>query len=126
MQRSYLKCNATNCAHNQDYECKAGAIHVSGLGAVSIEGTNCTTFVDRNSSSLSNSIAGNINEKESFFNSSNSSFVNSVGSSTTEPCDIKCEAHNCIYNQHKECHAEKVQIDQLNACCDSFNYGEHV
>ena len=29
MQRGNLKCNATNCAHNQDYECKAGAIHVS-------------------------------------------------------------------------------------------------
>ena len=104
MQRGNLKCNATDCMHNQDYECKAGAIHVSGLGAVSIEGTTCTSFVDRDSSS----------------------FVNSVGDSTTKPCDIKCEAHNCMYNEHKECHAEKVVIDADNACCDSFNYGKHV
>lgn len=126
MQRGNLKCNATNCMHNQDYECKAGAIHVSGLGAVSIEGTTCTSFVDRDSSSFVNSLAGDPNEKESFFNSSNSSFVNSVGDSTTKPCDIKCEAHNCMYNEHKECHAEKVVIDADNACCDSFNYGKHV
>lgn len=104
MQRGNLKCDATNCAHNQDYECKAGRIHVSGLGAVSVEGTNCTTFVDRE----------------------NSIFVNIAGDSTTKPSDIKCEAHNCIYNVNKDCHAEKVQIDELNACCDTFDYGKHV
>ena len=126
MQRGNLKCDATNCAHNKDYECKAGRIHVSGLGAVSVEGTNCTTFVDRDSSSLVNSLAGDVREKESFFNSSNSSFVNSTGDSTTKPSDIKCEAHNCIYNVNKDCHAEYVQIDALNAYCDTFDYGQHT
>lgn len=126
MQSGNLKCNATNCAHNQDFECRAGVIHVSGLGAVSIEGTNCTTFVDRNDISILNSLAGDPREKESFFNSSNHSFVNSSGDSITEPSNIKCEAHNCIYNENKDCHAEKVQIDARNACCDSFNYGKHV
>lgn len=126
MQRGNLKCNATECAHNQDYECKAGAIHVSGLGAVSVEGTTCTSFVDRDDISIVNSLAGDPNEKESFFNSSNSSFVNSSGNSTTKPSDIKCEAHNCMYNKNKECYAEDVQIDAYNACCDSFDYGEHV
>lgn len=126
MQRGNLKCDATECAHNIDYECKAGVIHVSGFGAVSIEGTSCTTFVDRNSSSIVNSLAGDPNEKESFFNSSNSSFVNSAGDLTTEPCNIKCEAHNCIYNENKECHADNVKIDAYNAYCDTFNYGEHV
>lgn len=104
MQRGNLKCSATECAHNRDYECKAGAIHVSGLGAVSVEGTTCTSFVSRDNSSL----------------------VNSSGNSTTTPCDIKCEAHNCKYNENKECHAEDVQIDAYNACCDSFDYGEHI
>ncbi len=126
MQRRNLKCNATNCMHNIDYDCKAGAIHVSGLGAVSVEGTSCTSFVDRDSTSLENSLAGSPKEKESFFNSSNNSFVNSTGDSTTKPCDIKCEAHNCIYNENKECHAEYVEIDKYSAYCDSFNYREHV
>ncbi|WP_296648537.1 DUF1540 domain-containing protein [Romboutsia sp. 13368] len=123
MQRGNLKCNATNCAHNRDYECKAGMIHVSGRGAVAIEGTSCTSFVDRDSSSIVNSLAGDPREKESFFNSANHAFVNSDGSSTTEPRDIKCEAHNCIYNKHKDCYAEYVQIDATNAYCQSFEYG---
>ena len=122
MQRGHLKCNATNCAHNRNYECKAGAIHVSGRGAVAIEGTSCTSFVDKDSSSIVNSLAGDPREKESFFNSSNHSFVNSDGHLTTEPHNIKCEAHNCKYNENKECHAEYVQIDVVNAYCDSFDY----
>lgn len=126
MQRGNLKCNATNCMHNLNYDCKAGAIHVSGLGAVAIEGTSCTSFADRDSSSFVNSLSGSPKEKESFFNSSNSSFVNNVGDSTTNPCDIKCEAHNCIYNKNKECHAENVEIDADNARCNSFDYGEHI
>lgn len=126
MQRGNLKCNATNCAHNLNYECKAGKIHVSGLGAVSVEGTNCTSFVDRESSSFTNSISGNPGEKESFFNSSNHSFVDSAGDVTTEPSNIECEAHNCKYNKNKDCYAENVQIDSLNACCNSFDYANHI
>ena len=126
MQKGNLKCNATDCAYNQNYECKAGRIHVSGRGAVSIEGTSCTTFLDKDNSSLVNSILGDSREKESFFNESNSSFVNNVDNSTTEPSNIKCEAHNCIYNQNKECHAEKVQIDKDNAYCYTFNYKGHI
>ena len=122
MQRGHLKCNATNCAHNRNYECKAGTIHVSGRGAVAIEGTSCTSFVNQDSSSIVNSLAGDVREKESFFNSSNNSFVNSDGHLTTEPCNIKCEAHNCKYNENKECNAEYVQIDAVNAYCDSFDY----
>ena len=125
MQRGHLKCNATNCAHNRNYECKAGNIHVSGRGAVAIEGTSCTSYVDKDSSSIVNSLAGDFREKESFFNSSNNSFVNSSGQSTTQPSDIRCEAHNCKYNENKECYAENVQIDQVNAYCNSFEYGEN-
>ena len=123
MQRGILTCSATNCAHNRNYECKAGVIHVSGRGAVAVEGTSCTTFVDRDSSSLVNSLAGDPREKESFFNSSNHAFVNSDGNLTTQPSNIKCEAHNCRYNENKECYAENVKIDATNAYCQSFDYG---
>lgn len=123
MQRGILTCSATNCAHNRNYECKAGIIHVSGRGAIAVEGTSCTTFVDRDSSSLVNSLAGDAREKESFFNSSNHAFVNSDGDCTTQPSNIKCEAHNCIYNKNKDCYAENVQIDATNAYCQSFDYG---
>ena len=29
------------------------------------------------------------------------------------------------YNENKECYAENVQIDQVNAYCNSFEYGEN-
>ena len=109
MQKGNLKCNATDCSYNQNYECKAGKIHVSGRGAVSIEGTSCTTFLDKDNSSLVNS-----------------SFVNNVDNSTTHPSNIKCEAHNCKYNKNKQCYAENVQIDVNNAYCDTFNYQGHI
>ena len=93
-----LNCNATNCVHNLDCECKAGAINISGQSAVSTSGTTCTTFVDK----------------------AKSSFVNSVDDLTTETSNIKCEAHNCVHNENKGCHADNVQIDVQNARCNTF------
>ena len=60
MQRGILKCDATTCVHNRSYECKAGTIHVSGRGAEEVEGTSCTTFAERDSSSITNSLASNV------------------------------------------------------------------
>ena len=99
-----LKCSATNCAYNEELVCKAGHIHVSGYQAKSMEGTYCASFVDK----------------------VNGSLTNSLGNAITSTCNIECEAHNCIYNVNKDCHAKKVQIDKLNACCDTFDYGRHV
>ena len=93
-----LNCNATNCVHNLDCECKAGAINISGQSAVSTSGTTCTTFVDK----------------------AKSSFVNSVDDLTTEISNIKCEAHNCVHNENKGCHADNVQIDVQNERCNTF------
>ena len=49
-----------------------------------------------------------------------SSFVNSIDALDTEVSNIKCEAYNCIHNENKGCHAENVQIDMKNACCNTF------
>ena len=100
MQGGSLNCNATNCVHNFNYECKAGAINVSGNSAVETSGTTCTTFVDK----------------------SKSSFVNSIDTLDTDVYNIKCEAHNCIHNENKGCHADSVQIDAQNARCNTFKY----
>lgn len=115
METGNLKCNATECAYNQEHKCKAGSIHVSGLGAVSVEGTTCLTFAKALES-----------DNGAFYNKANGTFVNSSSNSITEPNDIKCEAHNCIYNENKNCHAKSVQIDKINAYCDTFNYKEHL
>ena len=95
MQRGILKCGATTCVHNRSYECKAGTIHVSGRGAEEVEGTSCTTFAER---------------QQQYYK---------------QFSWIRCEAHNCKYNENKECYAENVQIDQVNAYCNSFEYGEN-
>lgn len=98
MQDGSLNCNATNCLHNFNFECKAGAINVDGRSAVETSGTTCTTFIDK----------------------AKSSFVNSIDALDTEVSNIKCEAYNCIHNENKGCHAENVQIDVQNACCNTF------
>ncbi|WP_455537771.1 DUF1540 domain-containing protein [Terrisporobacter sp.] len=98
MQGGDLNCNATNCSHNFDRQCKAGSINVGGQNAMSISGTNCTTFIDR----------------------AESSFVNSLDAVDTDVYNIRCEAYKCVHNENKACYADKVQIDAQNACCDSF------
>lgn len=98
MQGGSLNCNVTNCLHNFNCECKAGAINVGGRSAVETSETTCTTFIDK----------------------AKSSFVNSIDALDTEVSNIKCEAYNCIHNENKGCHAENVQIDMQNACCNTF------
>lgn len=98
MLNASIKCNATNCFYNRNFECGAGAINVSGQSAVSTRDTTCTTFVDK----------------------AKSSFINSVEGLSTETYNIKCQAHNCIYNENKGCHADNVEIDIHNACCNTF------
>ena len=100
MKSGGLSCDATNCTHNFNYQCKAGAINISGQSAVENSGTTCTTFVDK----------------------AHSSFVNSIDALDTEVCNIKCEARNCVHNENKGCHANNVQIDFQNACCNTFKF----
>ena len=95
---SSLRCSATNCAFNQSTECTAGAINIRGTGAVSTEGTRCSSYVNRSSNA----------------------FTNAVGYSHTYPENIKCEACNCTYNSNKSCTAEDVRIDAHKAACDTF------
>lgn len=96
-----LNCNATNCGHNFNGECKAGAINVGGRGAQTTSGTTCTTFIDQ----------------------AKNSYVNSVDDLTTEVCNIKCEARLCVHNENLGCHADNVQIDIQNAHCNTFKRG---
>lgn len=98
MQGGGLNCNATNCTHNFNSQCKAGAINISGQSALESLETTCTTFIDK----------------------SKSSFVNSIDALDTDVCNIKCEACNCVHNENKGCHADNVQIDMQNACCNTF------
>ena len=98
MQNENLKCNATNCAHNESHECRAGAINVAGREAITTSETVCSSFVDR----------------------ANSGFTNSADGGYTKPQNIKCEARNCKYNENLLCKADDVRINANDASCETF------
>lgn len=93
-----LKCNATNCAHNENHECMAGQILVVGSEANSTEDTYCGTFVDK--------------EESGFTNVENNGY--------TSPQNIKCEAYKCKYNENLNCTADYVKINEDDASCETF------
>ncbi len=98
MQNGNLKCNATNCAHNESCECRAGAIEVGGREAVTTSETCCSSFVDR----------------------VNSGFTNCEDCGCTKTQNIKCEACNCKYNENLCCMADDVRINEKDASCQTF------
>lgn len=102
MQNGNLKCNAMTCAHNQNMECRAGAIRVAGAQATTTSQTTCSSYVDKSSNA----------------------FTNTVDCGCTEPGNISCEACNCTYNSNKNCTADNVTIDASKASCDTFKCGE--
>lgn len=50
-----LKCSATTCLYNQEEYCSKGDIVVSGEQAHHADETNCSSFVERSESSMTNS-----------------------------------------------------------------------
>lgn len=98
MQNGNLKCNATNCAHNENCQCRAGAIEVEGREAFMTSDTYCASFVDR----------------------VNSGFTNCEDCGRTKPENIKCEARNCKYNENLYCMADYVRINENDTSCQTF------
>lgn len=97
-----LKCNAEKCVYNKNRECFAGKINVDGTMAMTTADTYCATFRE--------------NEGHTF--SSNASCCHQDHAVGTD--EIKCEAVNCIYNEHKLCKAPSVQINDMDASCNTF------
>lgn len=98
-----LKCNANKCVYNKNCECFAGKINVDGSMAVKTSDTYCATFRENEHSSFS-SHAGCCCHQDHL-----------VGTS-----EIRCEALNCKYNENKLCLAPSVQINDVDASCNTF------
>ena len=98
-----LKCNALKCVYNDHQECYAGKICVDGTQTVTTADTYCATFRENENPSFS-SEAGCCCHHD-----------HAVGTS-----EIKCEAVNCVYNEHKVCSAPAVQINDMDASCNTF------
>ncbi len=89
-----LKCTVTNCVNNSKECCCRPDIKVAGSCACDCEQTCCSDFADKNGSA------------------SNAA----CGCSTPNPAlHVRCEAHNCIYNENSECVAEDIHV--ANGSC---------
>ena len=88
-----LKCSATTCLYNQEEYCSKGDIVVSGEQAHHADETNCSRFVERSESSMTNSTGCGC-----------------------EKIHIQCKAHDCVYNAGEKCEAAQVNIAGAGAC----------
>ncbi len=99
MSDKNIYCSAVNCAHNKNYDCHAGNIHIRGVSAIRTSDTTCTTY-----------------------------FADSVGFFTsaievgkiTKTEDIICEACNCVYYKDLSCTAPSVNINSHFSSCETF------
>lgn len=98
-----LKCEALDCAYNNEERCSADTILVS----IASDETFCDTYTK------------------------NDSFVDSAAFADTEFGEepfksprIKCNVTQCVYNKSFRCHANKVQIDDPHdeMICNCLTY----
>lgn len=93
-----LHCSATNCGHNTQGNCFAGNINIFGASANTTSNTICASFIDETVSS----------------------FTNCANCTCTKTDHINCRAQNCVHNEYGACKAQGVQINSVNASCETF------
>lgn len=98
-----LKCDAEKCVYNKSRECHAGKINVDGHDATRVSETYCATFREKDNNSFSS------------HSDSCCHHEHTVGTD-----QIRCEAVHCVYNQQKLCNAPSVQINDMDASCNTF------
>ena len=98
---STFYCKATNCAHNKEAECMAGAISIAGSHATKTSETTCATFIEEGGYGFDN-------------------YAEHYDNSKTKISNIKCAASNCKFNEGGECFARNVLINAANASCYTF------
>lgn len=96
-----LKCDATKCVYNMNRLCSAKEIEVQGEDTMGGRFTFCGTFEERGVGNMVSGL-GNMNlrgEIAQLF-------------SADQELDprVGCNAHNCIYNNDQQCHADHVNI----------------
>ena len=90
-----LQCNVTSCASNAANHCCRPEIHVAGQNAHHCDATCCASFQDKQQAAT-NVVRYDVPDQK---------------------LDIRCEAHNCKYNEHGKCDADCVQVGGNGACC---------
>lgn len=88
-----LKCTVTNCVNNTMDCCCRPDIKVAGACACGCEQTCCSDFAEKDASTTNAA----------------------CGCSAPNPAlHVRCEAHNCIYNERNECVAEGICVDDCS------------
>ncbi len=106
---SHIKCEATNCMHNQSSYCIRSSINISGRGANKASSTQCDSFVEfKRADALYNTEFG---EMPSF----------SGGAS------VKCSVVSCLNNESNLCNRSTLDVSGETAnnasetFCQSFD-----
>lgn len=87
-----LECTAVNCIHNAERCCCKREIQVEGTGACNCKDTCCGSFEENRGSSFKN-----------------------IFKTPESKLQIECDAVNCLYNDDRQCRAEKISINGSNA-----------
>ena len=100
-----LNCQRYDCGHNdKEGKCFAKTIAIGGVNAQNTDGTTCNSYSPTKGSQ-------------------NSEFASEfiwTDKLSSDVHNIKCEARNCKYNVNLDCTAEIVEIDNINARCETF------
>lgn len=85
-----IRCNVTNCSHNNNSICFSNVVNVGGTNAKKDCDTCCASFLDE---ALYGSLTNNVNNPGS-------------------PCNsITCEANTCVYNHNEYCTAPSIEVN---------------
>lgn len=96
--KSNLNCLVSRCTYNQSGYCYASHIIVNGTDATNKDHTNCATYEENYSKSVTSLSDINI----------------------TNTHNIGCLAKNCTYNICGGCSATHVLISRESSKCDTF------
>lgn len=96
--KSNLNCLVSRCSYNQGGYCYASHIMVNGPDATNANETNCDTYIENYSKSVTALTDMNI----------------------TNTQNISCLAKNCTYNICGGCSATHVLISRESSKCDTF------
>lgn len=96
-----IKCDVTNCSHNNSGVCYADRVNIGGDGASSGETTCCGSFLD-----------------ERLY----SKLTNCAGCSKKDNVSLVCKAEECIYNKNQLCSLEEIQVSggQVNIYSETY------
>ncbi|MCL1990251.1 MAG: DUF1540 domain-containing protein [Defluviitaleaceae bacterium] len=100
-----LKCQSFDCIYNdQEGDCFAQVVKISGGHAITTTGTMCSSFLA---------------EGEFVRFEIANEFMNEYRM-VSDTSNIKCGASNCRYNANAICTANEVIINDTDASCETF------